>query len=88
MGSQNIPRRESALHSKVEVLRWTMENMFQHSTCQNFGTYCKNLIAMINEPYAWSSFATELDRIEALVICFPDFNIFMFLECAISFQTF
>ena len=30
---------------------------------------------MIKEPYAWPSFATELERIETLQICFPDFKI-------------
>ena len=75
LGTRNLNRRESALHSEVEALRWAMENMLQHSTCQNFGTDCKELIAMINDPHAWPSFATELERIETLLICFPDFNI-------------
>jgi len=75
MGTRNYIRRESALHSELEALRWTMENMIQHSTCQNFGTDCKDLIAMINEPHAWPSFATELLRIETQQICFPDFKI-------------
>ena len=30
---------------------------------------------MIKDPQAWPSFATELERIETLQICFPDFNI-------------
>ncbi|KAL0715717.1 hypothetical protein Bca4012_065039 [Brassica carinata] len=30
---------------------------------------------MIKEPKAWPSFATELERIETLHICFPDFKI-------------
>ncbi|KAF3552918.1 hypothetical protein F2Q69_00036732 [Brassica cretica] len=75
MGTRNFPRRESALHSEVEALGWTMENMLQHSTCQSFGTDCKELIAMVKDPQAWPSFATELERIETLHICFPDFNI-------------
>ena len=75
MGIRNITRRESALHSEVEALRWAMENMLQHSTCQSFGTGCKELIAMLKEPHAWPSFATELERIETLQICFPDFKI-------------
>uniref|UniRef100_A0A0D3D715 RNase H type-1 domain-containing protein n=1 Tax=Brassica oleracea var. oleracea TaxID=109376 RepID=A0A0D3D715_BRAOL len=58
MGTQNHVRRESPLHSEVEALRWAMENMLQHSTCQSFGTDCKELIDMIKEPRAWSSFAT------------------------------
>ena len=56
MGTRNFTRRESALHSEVEALRWVMENMLQHSTCQSFGTDCKELIAMIKEPQAWPSF--------------------------------
>ena len=75
MGTRNFPRRESALHSKVEPLRWAMENMLQHSTCQSFETDCKELIAMVKDPQAWPSFATELERIETLQICFPDFKI-------------
>ena len=74
-GDKKIPRRESALHSEVEALRWAMENMLQHSTCQRFGTDCKELIAMIKDPQAWPNFATELERIETLQICFPDFKI-------------
>lgn len=75
MGLKNITRRESALHSEVEALQWTMENMLQHSTCQSFGTDCKDLIAMLEEPHAWPSFATELEKIETLWICFPEFSI-------------
>ncbi|CAG7897152.1 unnamed protein product [Brassica rapa] len=75
LGTRNFNRRESALHSEVEALRWAMENMLQHSTCQNFGTDCKELIAMIKDPHAWPSFATELERIETLLICFPNFDI-------------
>ena len=75
MGTWNFTRRESALHSEVEALQWSMENMLQHSTCQSFGTDCKEPIAMIKKPQAWPTFATELERIETLQICFPDFNI-------------
>ncbi|KAG5410678.1 hypothetical protein IGI04_006997, partial [Brassica rapa subsp. trilocularis] len=75
MGTRNITRRESALHSELEALRWAMENMLQHSTCQSFGTDCKDLIAMLKEPHAWLSFATELERIEMLQICLPEFSI-------------
>ncbi|KAF2568819.1 hypothetical protein F2Q68_00024570 [Brassica cretica] len=75
METRNFTRRESALHSEVEALRWAMENMLQHSTCQSFRTDCKELIAMIRESHAWPSFATELERIETLQICFSDFNI-------------
>ena len=63
MGTKNFTRLESALHSEVEALWWAMENMLQYSTCQRFGTDCKELIAMIKDPHAWPSFATELERI-------------------------
>ncbi|CAN6974642.1 unnamed protein product [Brassica rapa subsp. trilocularis] len=75
MGTRNFIRCESALHSEVEALQWAMENMLQHSTCQSFGTNCKELIAMIKEPHEWPSFATELEKIGTLQICFPDFKI-------------
>ncbi|KAF3584954.1 hypothetical protein F2Q69_00030161 [Brassica cretica] len=68
MGTRKHVRRESPLHSEGKALRWAMENMLQHSTCQSFETDCK-------EPGAWPSFATELERIETLQICFPDFKI-------------
>ncbi|KAF3541648.1 hypothetical protein F2Q69_00021162 [Brassica cretica] len=75
MGTRNFTRCESALHLKVEALRWAMENMLQHSPFQSFGTDCKKLIAMIKEPQEWPRVATELEKIETLQICFPDFKI-------------
>ena len=30
---------------------------------------------MIKKPYVWPSFPTELEKIETLQICFPDFKI-------------
>ncbi|KAF2582377.1 hypothetical protein F2Q68_00006424 [Brassica cretica] len=56
MGPQNLRRRETALHSELEVLRWAMESMLQHSDCQRFGTDCKDMIAMIADPQAWPNF--------------------------------
>nr|VDD18305.1 unnamed protein product [Brassica rapa] len=75
METRNFPRCESALHSEIEALRWAMENMLQHSPCQSFGTDCKELIAMIEKPKEWPRFATELEKIETLQICFLDFKI-------------
>ena len=75
MRTQNYIWRESSLHSELEAQRWAMESMLQYSTCQSFGTDCKDLIAMIKEPRAWPCFAIELERIETLHICFPDFKI-------------
>ncbi|KAF3570126.1 hypothetical protein F2Q69_00059510 [Brassica cretica] len=75
MGTRNHIRRESALQLEMKALRWAMESMLQHSTCQSFGTDCKDLIVMINEPHVWPSFATELERIETPKICIPDFKI-------------
>ena len=49
---------EAVLHTELEALRWAMECMLQHSNCQNFGTECKDMIAMPKEPQAWPNFAT------------------------------
>ena len=78
MGSRNLTRRETFLHSELEALRWAMESMIQHSTCQRFGTDCKDLIAMIQEPQAWPNFSTELEIIQTLRLCFSDFKISYF----------
>ena len=75
MGTRNLRRRETALHSELEALKWAMESMLQHSTCQRFGTDCKVLIAMIKEPQAWPNFSTELEVIQIIQICYPDFKI-------------
>lgn len=75
MGTRNCIRRESTLHTELEALRWEMKNMMQHSTCESFGTDCKDLIAMIAEPQNWPGYTTELERIEILKICFPEFKI-------------
>ena len=42
MGMRNLTRRESTLHSEVEALRWAMESMLLHSSCQKFGTDCND----------------------------------------------
>ena len=78
MGTQNLKRRETALHSELEALRWAMKNMLQHSTCQRFETDCKDLIAMLTDPQAWPNFSTKLDGIQILQMCFPDFKISYF----------
>ena len=74
MGTRNLRRRETPLHSELEVLRWAMESMIQHSTCQRFETYCKDLIALIEQPQAWPNFSTELEIIQTLLLCFSDFK--------------
>ena len=88
MRIRNFTRRESVLHSEVEALCWAMKNMLQHSPCQTFGTDCKELIAMIKKSYVWPSFATEMERIETLQICFPDFNIIHFPRAESDFELF
>ena len=70
MGTRNLRRREKALHSDLEALKWAMESMLQHSTCQRFVTDCKDLIAMITNPQAWPKFSTELEVIQILQMCF------------------
>ena len=52
MGKRNLKRRETALHSEVEALRWAMESILQHLSCQSFRMDCKDLISMIKEPHA------------------------------------
>ena len=72
MGSRNLTWRETPLYSELEALRWAMESMIQHLTCQRFGTDCKDLITMIQEPQAWPNFSTELEIIQTLRLCFSD----------------
>ncbi|CAG7897208.1 unnamed protein product [Brassica rapa] len=45
MGSRNLRRRETALHSELEALQWAMESMIQHSTCQSYFPRTQNEIA-------------------------------------------
>ncbi|KAL0645472.1 hypothetical protein Bca4012_043763 [Brassica carinata] len=75
MGTRNLRRRETALHSGLEALRWAMESMLQHSACQRFVTDCKDLIAMITYPQAWPNFSTKLEVIQILQMCFSNFKI-------------
>ena len=63
MGMRNLRRQEATLHTELKILPWAMESMFQRSTCQSFETDCKDLIAMINDSHASSSFTTELEVI-------------------------
>ena len=53
-----------------------MESMLLHSSCQSFGTDCKDLIAMIREPQVLSNSATESETIKMLELCFLAFKIF------------
>ena len=78
MGSRNLRRRQTSLHSELEALQWAMESMLQHSICQRFETDCKDLIAMIEQPQAWPNFSTELETIQTLRLCFSDFKISYF----------
>uniref|UniRef100_A0A0D3D612 Reverse transcriptase zinc-binding domain-containing protein n=1 Tax=Brassica oleracea var. oleracea TaxID=109376 RepID=A0A0D3D612_BRAOL len=78
MGSRNLRRRKTTLHSELEALQWAMESMIQHSTCQRFGTDCKDLIAMIEQPQAWSNYSTELEIIQTLRLYFSDSKISYF----------
>ena len=75
MGTRNLRRWETALHSEPEALKWALECMLQHSNCQNFVTDCKDLIAMINDPQAWPNFSTELEVIQLILMCYSDFKI-------------
>ena len=53
-----------------------MECVIQVSTCQSFGTDCKELIAMTKDPEAWPSFSTELEEFLKLKARFLEFSIF------------
>ncbi|CAG7894831.1 unnamed protein product, partial [Brassica rapa] len=43
-----------------------MECMLQLSTLQTFGTNCKYLVSMIQDPRAWPDFSTELKELMKL----------------------
>ena len=78
MGTRNLRRCETSLHSELEALKWVMESilsMLQHSTCQRFEKDCKDMIAKIKDPQAWPNFSTELEVIQILQMCFSDFKI-------------
>ena len=75
MGTQNLRRRETSLYSELEALKWALECMLQHSNCQNFGTDCKDLVAMIKDPQAWPNLSTELEVIQIILMCYSDFKI-------------
>ena len=49
--------------------------MLQHSPYHNFGTNSKKLITIVKKFQKWPSFTTELEKIETMQICFPDFEI-------------
>lgn len=51
------------------------ESMFQHTTCHHFGTVCKDVISIIQNPNAWTSFLTELAEITSLQRKLQDFMI-------------
>ena len=75
LGARNQRRRVSPLHSELEALIWVMECMLQVSTCQSFGTNCKDLIAMIKDSGAWPSFSTELEEFMKMRARFTEFSI-------------
>ena len=49
--------------------------MLQLSTCQTFGTDCKDLVFMIQDPGAWPNFSTELKELMKLKSRFTNFSI-------------
>ena len=74
-GRSNLWGRETSLHSELEALKWAMESMLQHSTCQRFETDCKDMITMVADLQAWPNFSTKVEIIQILQMCFPDFKI-------------
>ena len=69
IGTRNLRRRETALHSEVKTLRWAMESMLQHSSCQRFNIL-QGFDRDVEGAQTWSSFATEHEVIKTLQICF------------------
>ena len=63
LGLKNQMKCVSSLHTELETLTWTMESMFQYSTCQHFGTYCKDLISMIQNQTTRPNFSMELKEL-------------------------
>ena len=78
LGARNQTRRISLLHSELEALSWAVEGMLYHSTCQSFGTDCKDLISMIQDPKAWPNFSTEPKELFKLKDWFTEFSIVFF----------
>ena len=52
-----------------------MEIMSQHTSCQTFGTDCKDVISMIKDPSAWPTYSTELTELEAIKGRYKEFKI-------------
>ena len=75
LGARNQQWRISPLHSELEAFLWVMECMLQLLTSQVFGTDCKDLILMIQDPGAWPNFSTELAELQKLKSRFPEFSI-------------
>ena len=73
--AKNQRRRILPLHSELDALSWAMECMQQLSTCHNFGTDCKDLISMIQDPGSWPNFSTWLKELLKLKCRFMEFCI-------------
>ena len=51
--NMRISCRNTHLHSELEALICSMENMIEHITCQHFEIDCKDIISMITNPSTW-----------------------------------
>lgn len=78
MGGMNQRRRISPLHSELKALSRAMEYMLQLSTCQVFGTDCKNLVSMIQE-HGRNFQLNELKELMKLKSRFTEFSIALLL---------
>ena len=81
LGAKNQLRRISPLHSELEALIWAMECMLQLSTCQVFGTDCKDLVSMIQDPGTWPNFSTGLSEFSKLKSRLSAFST-VFIPCS------
>ena len=74
MGTRNFIRRESALHSEVEALLGNGVYTLTFNI-SDFWDILQGADCNDKEISCLASFATELEKIETLLICFPDCNI-------------
>ena len=83
-GNTKLKKARVDITFRTEALRWAMQSMLQHSSCQSFEIDRRDLIAMIKDLQSWPNFSTQMEIfffeqqtevIQTLQICFPDFKI-------------
>lgn len=59
-------KKANLITTQLEAFSWSMACMLLSSTCQHFGTDCKELISMIQDLTVWSSFLAQLKDLTVL----------------------